>query len=181
MQAADVACRQLGYDFGSGNWCGASGSPVAAKSVKCVGTELSLDECNSEAVDDACLSHARDAIIFCGLKSAEPFLDGELHLIGAAGAPSLAREAGCLEIFLVTSKTWAPVCKAGFISGAAAVACKQMGYSPQVSRLAKLRVLAGACRRRWPTWPVQDRRRVWWSALCRLGTLCSVRQKSLCC
>ena len=83
-QAADVACRQLGYDFGvaspspcgqygSGDWCGASGSPVAAKSVKCVGTELSLDECNSEAVDDACLSHARDAIIFCGLKSAEPF------------------------------------------------------------------------------------------------------------
>ena len=46
-QAADVACRQFGYDFGvaspspcgqygSGDWCGASGSPVAAKSVKCV-------------------------------------------------------------------------------------------------------------------------------------------------
>ena len=100
--------------YGSGNWCGAGGSPVAAKSVKCVGTELSLDECNSEAVDDACLSHARDAIIFCGLKSAEPFSDGELRLIGAAGAPA------------------------------------------------------------------QDGERVCWSALCRLGTLCSVRQKSLC-
>ena len=139
-QAADVACRQLGYDFGvaspspcgqygSGNWCGASGSPVAAKSVKCVGTELSLDECNSEAVDDACLSHASDAIIFCGLKSAEPFSNGELRLIGAAGAPSFPGEAGRLETVLATSKTWAPVCKAGFSSGAAAVACKQMGYS----------------------------------------------------
>ena len=115
--------------YGSGNWCGAGGSPVAAKSVKCVGTELSLDECNSEAVDDACLSHARDAIIFCGLKSAEPFSDGELRLIGAAGAPSLAGEAGRLEIFLATSKTWALVCWAGFTSGAAAVACKQMGRS----------------------------------------------------
>ena len=91
-----------------------------------MGRELSLA---SEVVDDACLSHASDAIIFCGLKSAEPFSGGELRLIGAAGAPSLAGEAGRLEIFLATSKTWAPVCKAGFTSGAAAVACKQMGYS----------------------------------------------------
>ena len=66
-----------------------------------MGKELSLDECTSEAVDDACLSHASDAIIFCGLNS----------FFGVKQA--------VLEIVLATSKTWAPVCKAGFTSGAA--------------------------------------------------------------
>ena len=48
--AADVTCRQMGFDFGvvspagcaaygggGGGVCGASGSPVAAKNVKCSG------------------------------------------------------------------------------------------------------------------------------------------------
>ena len=50
--AADVTCRQMGFDFGvvspagcaaygGDGVCGASGSPVAAKNVKCNGMELS--------------------------------------------------------------------------------------------------------------------------------------------
>ena len=76
-EAASVACRQLGFEFGvqspspcgqygGGSWCGAAGSPVAVKSLKCLGTEMSVDECSSEAVDDACLSHGSDAAASCG-------------------------------------------------------------------------------------------------------------------
>ena len=139
-EAASVACRQLGFDFGvlspspcgqygGGSWCGATGSPVAVKSLKCSGTEISVDECSSEPVDDSCMSHGSDAVVFCGASSVGAFPDGELRLIGSAGAPALPDEAGRLEIFLATSQTWAPVCKLGFTSGSAAVACKQMGYS----------------------------------------------------
>ena len=139
-KAADVACKQLGYDFGvvsaspcgqygGSSWCGASGSPVAVKSLRCTGSELSVDECSSEAVDDACLSHGSDAIVFCGARSVGPFADGELRLLDASGAPALPGSAGRLEVYLAASKMWAPVCKLGFTSGSAAVACKQMGYS----------------------------------------------------
>ena len=54
-EAASVACRQLGFDFGvlspspcgqygGGSWCGATGSPAAVKSLKCSGTEISVDD-----------------------------------------------------------------------------------------------------------------------------------------
>ena len=139
-EAASVACRQLGFDFGvlspspcgqygGGSWCGAAGSPVAVKSLKCSGTEISVDECSSEPVDDTCMSHGSDAVVFCGASSVEAFPDGELRLIGPAGAPALPGEAGRLEIFLATSEAWAPVCRLGFTSGSAAVACKQMGFT----------------------------------------------------
>ena len=68
-QAANVACRQIGFEFGvvspagcaeygGASFCGASGSPVAAKALQCEGTEMSLKECKHDAPDDACLSHA---------------------------------------------------------------------------------------------------------------------------
>ena len=109
-EAASVACRQLGFDFGvlspscgqygGGSWCGATGSPAAVKSLKCSGTEISVDECSSEPVDDSCMSHGSDAVVFCGASSVGAFPDGELRLIGSAGAPALPDEAGRLEIFL---------------------------------------------------------------------------------
>ncbi|CAE7829973.1 PRSS12 [Symbiodinium sp. KB8] len=90
---------------------------------------MSLDECSSEAVDDACLRHGSDAVIFCGASSVTAFPDGKLRLVGATGAPALPKEAGRLEAFLGASQAWAPVCKLGFTSGSASVACKQMGYT----------------------------------------------------
>ena len=138
--AADVACRQMGFDFGvvspagcaaygGGSVCGASGSPVAAKNVKCSGMELSLGECEFEPADDACLSHAGDAVVFCGAQGAAPFSDGQLRLISASGAPALPHDVGRLEMYLVQAQAWAPVCRNGFTSGSAAVACKSMGFA----------------------------------------------------
>ena len=72
-----MACRQIGFEFGvvspagcveygGASFCGASGSPVAAKALQCAGTEMSLKECKHDAPDDACLSHASDSVVFCG-------------------------------------------------------------------------------------------------------------------
>ena len=138
--AADVACRQLGYDYGiispsscaqygGGSACGAAGSPVAAKNLKCSGSEMSVDECDFEAADEACLSHSSDAVVFCGVSDKPTFKDGALRLIGVGGAPALPGEAGRLEMFLADANAWAPVCKQGFSSGTAKVACQAMGFA----------------------------------------------------
>ena len=95
---------------------------------KC-GVELSLGECEFEPADDACLSHASDAVVFCGAHGAAPFSDGQLRLVGASGAPALPHDAGRLEMYLVQAQAWAPVCRNGSTSGSAAVACKSMGFA----------------------------------------------------
>lgn len=138
--AADVACRQLGFDFGvispagcasygGASVCGASGSPVAAKNVKCSGAELSLGNCELEPADEGCLSHGSDAVVFCGTSGAAAFPDGQLRLVDAVGAPALPRVPGRLEMYLAEAQAWGPVCRNGFTSGSAAVACKSMGFS----------------------------------------------------
>ena len=132
-QAANVACRQIGFEFGvvspagcaeygGASFCGASGSPVAAKAVHCAGAEMSLK-------DDACFSHASDSVVFCGTSTTAAFFDGALRLIGASGAPVLPNEVGRLEMYLAHTQAWAPVCREGFTSGSAAVACKAMGFA----------------------------------------------------
>ena len=136
---ANVACRQIGFEFGvvspagcaeygGASFCGASGSPVAAKAMQCAGTEMSLKECKHDAPDDACLSHASDSVVFCGASTTSAFFDGELRLIGASGAPVLRHEVGRLEMYLAHTQAWAPVCRQGFTSGSATVACKTMGF-----------------------------------------------------
>ena len=85
-QAANVACRQIGFEFGvvspagcaeygGASFCGASGSPVAAKALQCAGTEMSLKECKHDVPDDACLSHASDSVVFCGTSTTGAFFD----------------------------------------------------------------------------------------------------------
>ena len=139
-QAANVAFRQIGFEFGvvspagcaeygGASFCGASGSPVAAKALQCAGTEMSLKECKHDAPDDACLSHASDSVVFCGTSTTGAFFDGELRLIGASGAPVLPHKVGRLEMYLAHTQAWAPVCREGFTSGSAAVACKAMGFA----------------------------------------------------
>ena len=130
--AADVACRQMGFDFGvvspagcasygGASVCGASGSSAAAKNVKCAGPELSLGECEFEPTDDACLSHVSDAVVFCGVNGVLPFADGKLRLVGEGGAPALPHTPGRLEMYLGAVQAWVPVCRNGFTSGSAAV------------------------------------------------------------
>ena len=141
--SADVACKQLGYDFGSvspspcsryggSSVCGAPGSPVAMKNLNCKGGEMSLEECVYEEADEACLSHAGDAVVYCGVLGAGPFADGALRLVEETGAPALGLGSGAsgrLDMYLASAGSWAPVCKTGFTSGSAAVVCKQMGFS----------------------------------------------------
>ena len=81
--------RQMGFDFqvaspagcaaGGGSACGASGPPVAAKNVKAA-RSWAWGECELEPADDACLSHAGDAVVFCGAHGAAPLSDGQLRL-----------------------------------------------------------------------------------------------------
>ena len=137
-QAANVACRQIGFEFGvvspagcaeygGASFCGASGSPVAAKAMECAGTEMSLKECKHDTPDDACLSHASDSVVFCGTSATSVF-DGELsRLIGASGASSATRSRTVGDVFGSHTSLGA-ACRQGFTSGSAAVACKTMGF-----------------------------------------------------
>ena len=135
--AADVVCSQLGYDFGSlssslcnhygGNdLCGAPGTPVAVADLTCKGGELDIRECSHNSPQASCLGHERDAIVFCGRNSDIGFEEGASRLLDGEGAPSLDG-IGRLEIF--HNGAWGPVCRSGFASGAANVACKAMGYA----------------------------------------------------
>ena len=69
-----------------------------------------------DELDDACLSHASDSVVFCGTSTTGAFFDGELRLIGASGAPVLPHEVGRLEMYLAHTQAWAPVCREGFTS-----------------------------------------------------------------
>ena len=138
MQAAvDVVCSQMGYDFGSlgsspcgrygGNdLCGEPGSLVAMADVSCKGGELDILECSYSSPQASCLGHEKDAIVFCGMNSDTGFEEGATRLVSAEGAPSL-NGIGRLEVF--HDAAWGTVCKSGFTSGAASVACKSMGYN----------------------------------------------------
>ena len=99
--AAKVACKQLGFldgvasttpcsAYGGSNVCGASGSAVAMKALKCSGVEATVQECAWSDPDAACMTHLSDAVIYCTSKKAgEAVAEGSLRLIGASGPQSL--------------------------------------------------------------------------------------------
>ena len=131
-------CRQLGYDFGSvasescesyglHDLCGAPGSPVAVKSLRCTGDELSVSECAWSKADEECASHKLDSVVYCGRNDAVRFFVGfAARLLNFDGAPTVDG-TGRLETFV--DGAWSPVCRIGFGSSTAAVACKSMGYA----------------------------------------------------
>ena len=137
LGAADVVCRQLGYDFGSvgsacatyggSHLCGGTGIPVAMKDLKCEGGELQVQDCHWAPPDASCSDHVLDSVVFCGFDgTAGVIKDGSLRILSHDGSPSIDGE-GRLEIFKAGS--WAPVCNTGFTAGAEAVACKSMGFA----------------------------------------------------
>ena len=95
--AAKVACKQLGFldgvasttpcsAYGGSNVCGASGSAVAMKALKCTGVEATVQECAWSDPDAACMTHLSDSVIFCtSKKPGEAVAEGSLRLIGASG------------------------------------------------------------------------------------------------
>jgi hypothetical protein len=129
--AADVACRQLGYDWGSispsacstygaANLCGEAGTAVAAQDLRCTGGELSVAECAWSPPAGRCLEHNLDTVVYCGSGPGGP-AEGAVRLL-SDGAPSLTT-SGLVEVFM--GGLWSPVC--GMNPGAVAVACKSMG------------------------------------------------------
>jgi hypothetical protein len=140
--AASVACRQMGFEYGSisaspcrlyggANVCGSSGTPVSMQSLRCDGGELDVGSCSWSLPDEACKTHDQDAVVYCGSVPASSLLaDGALRLIGPDGAPSLDG-VGRLEVF--RSGVWVSVCAAGFAHGGAQVACRTMGFTGAAS------------------------------------------------
>merc|ERR1712110_1179989 len=86
LAAADVACRQMGYDFGSvssspcggyggSSLCGATGTAVAMKGLACTGGELNIQECSYEEADGTCAGHGNDAIVYCEAHGSRRFAE----------------------------------------------------------------------------------------------------------
>ena len=94
------------------------------RGLACTGSELSVSECRWSAPGQACLGHTLDSVVFCGEASRSSTPEGAVRLLSSEGAPSLTG-AGVLEIYI--GSAWSPVC--GITPGAAAVACKLMGFT----------------------------------------------------
>lgn len=136
--AASVACRQLGFQYGSvsaspcnfyggANVCGNNGTAVSMQNLQCAGGELDIQSCSWSVPDAACQTHEHDAIVYCGNEPAKRLLrEGAARLIASVGSPSLDG-VGRLEIF--HAGVWSSVCVSGFSHGSAQVACKSMGFS----------------------------------------------------
>ena len=136
LAAADVVCKQLGYDYGTvsdspcsgyggSDICGAQGAPVAMEALECTGGELDILACSFKSPSEKCASHQLDSIVYCGRSGAGLPEQGALRLL-EGGAPSLDG-VGRLEVF--TRGAWSPICASGFTPGSATVACKSMGFS----------------------------------------------------
>ena len=125
-------------------------------SLTCEGGELDIQECTFSVPDATCQSHAHDSIVFCG-SAGDGFQEGAARLLSFDGSPSIDG-AGRLEVF--HAGTWGPVCKSGFTSGSANVACKAKLWASQAQRVAfqvaaiiLAITIAGKLRRSSARWP----------------------------
>ena len=48
---------------------------VTAKKLQCTRSEISVDGCKFDDVDDASLTHSSDSVVFCGLSVQPAFMD----------------------------------------------------------------------------------------------------------
>ena len=110
--------------YGGSKLCGAAGSPVSMMDLACTGSELSVGECSWSVPDAACSGHALDSVVFCGEAGQPTTPEGAVRILSEDGAPSLSG-TGTLEVHI--GGAWSPVC--GVSPGAAAVACKLMGFA----------------------------------------------------
>lgn len=90
----------------------------------CTGSELSIGECSWSTPDQACFEHRLDSVVFCGDANHSVTPEGAVRLLSKDGAPSISG-AGVLEVHV--GGVWSPIC--GITPGAAAVACKLMGFT----------------------------------------------------
>ncbi|XP_067684965.1 deleted in malignant brain tumors 1 protein-like isoform X2 [Haliotis asinina] len=119
--AAAVACGQLGYSplnatFSSVTW------PVdfLLDDVRCTGQETELQDCVHSAWDTHNCGTNEHLHVAC---SSTVHTTGDIRLVDGAWSGE-----GRLEVFY--SGRWGGVCDDDFTANAAAVACRQLGYSP---------------------------------------------------
>ena len=104
LGAADVVCRQLGYDFGSvgsacntyggSHVCGDTGMPVAMKDLRCEGGELQIQDCNWAPPDAGCSGHVLDSVVYCGNDgNAAVTTDGSFRILSHDGSPRIDGES----------------------------------------------------------------------------------------
>ena len=112
--------------YGAANLCSAAGTKAAMQDVACTGEELSLTECTWSIPSQACSSHEKDSILYCGPSAG--FSEGSVRLLSVDGAPSLTGQ-GIVEVFM--KGEWSRVC--GLSAGAQTLACKALGFAGAVA------------------------------------------------
>mmetsp|Transcript_87266 Transcript_87266/g.167222 ORF Transcript_87266/g.167222 Transcript_87266/m.167222 type:complete len:530 (+) Transcript_87266:95-1684(+) len=139
--AADVVCRQLGYEYGTLSTrkcdgfphsydCGAEGTPVAMKNLQCKGREGEVQDCEWETPDQECFDHKKDVIMACFDKGpGQDVPEGQLRLVDADRGPVKGGH-GRLEMYVGhgSDAHWGPICAESFHAGDVSVACRTMGF-----------------------------------------------------
>ncbi|KAK6588479.1 scavenger receptor 1 precursor [Cryptosporidium xiaoi] len=131
--AATLACKQLGYSFGSvlpscnyvngGNVCTPSGYPISVAGLQCNGNEADIAQCMFE--EPITTSSITTVAVQCSSILPKDVMYGSLRIVDSYGVPSKTG-SGRLEVYM---DGWGSVCSDGFTSASERVACTQMGYS----------------------------------------------------
>ncbi|TRY52830.1 LH2/LCCL/SRCR domain containing protein [Cryptosporidium tyzzeri] len=131
--AATLACKQLGYSFGSilpsctyvngGNVCTPKGYPISVAGLQCNGNEIDIAQCMFE--EPKTTNSMTTVAIQCSSIAPKDTLYGALRIVDSTGVPSRTG-AGRLQVYM---DGWGSVCSDGFNSVSERVACTQMGYS----------------------------------------------------
>lgn len=134
--AAEVVCHQMHFRHGAVSmnkcnaqagydYCGAQGSPVSMKHLKCRGHEKTIWDCHWENPDAECADHKHDAVIACWNGRLRPIPEGELRMVTPNGEVT-KDGSGRLQVWY--NDEWGDVCGQGFTPNNALVACRSMGY-----------------------------------------------------
>lgn len=141
--AAEVVCRQMGFKHGAVaatkcnnqagfDLCGAPGSPVSMKHLRCKGRERTIWECGWENPDAECADHKKDGVVACWNGKLRAIPEGELRLTLPSG--KISRDGiGRLQVWY--HDHWGDVCGQGWSPNNSMVACRSMGYegaSPEI-------------------------------------------------
>jgi len=143
VNSAKRICKDLGYNdgkwkspagsvdfcrtFRGQDYCGSENYKVLFSDIICHTDKESFSSCTKKYANPNECTHNKDSIISCTSKSYE---SGNMTPNGTIKLKKVLRNPkyviGRLELF--NKKHFNPVCKNGFTSDAANVACRQMGY-----------------------------------------------------
>eukprot|EP00521_Asterionellopsis_glacialis_P013350 CAMPEP_0195305918 /NCGR_PEP_ID=MMETSP0707-20130614/36937_1 /TAXON_ID=33640 /ORGANISM="Asterionellopsis glacialis, Strain CCMP134" /LENGTH=531 /DNA_ID=CAMNT_0040370127 /DNA_START=69 /DNA_END=1661 /DNA_ORIENTATION=- len=119
--AANVVCRQLGYQGGYGSSdkpYGGGVDPIWLDNVECSGNEASLPACPNSGWGEENCGHSEDVGIFC---QSTTFEEGDVQLVNGTGS-----HEGRLQVY--HDGMWGTVCDDDFTHKTAHVVCRQLGY-----------------------------------------------------